>query len=233
MKKKKAILFVIILPMLVCILAPLIYFSFISVSAKTGLTVVIDAGHGGKDNGVSGIISKTPEADLNLEYAFTLKKKMEEQGYRVIMTRTTKEILYSNLNITNKQKDMRRRMEIIANSGAELMISIHMNFYSARSVRGAQVFYNSSNSGAKELAKAIQKTLNENVNILYAKRNVVHLAGDYYILKQTPLPAVIVECGFLSNVEDEKLLLDKDYKELLCANIALGASAFLAVRGEA
>jgi N-acetylmuramoyl-L-alanine amidase len=194
--------------------------------------IVIDAGHGGKDGGVRGVNTGTQEADLNLEYAVTLKRIMEEKGYAVVMTRTAREMSYSSFKVTDKQKEMRRRIEIIENSGAAAVISIHMNGYTVRSVRGAQVFYNNKSPDSKELARLIQGTLNTNVNAVHAKRECLFHPGDYYILNNTKIPAVITECGYLSNAEDERLLLDKDYREAVCKSIAEGVGAFLALSGK-
>ncbi|MDR1940293.1 MAG: N-acetylmuramoyl-L-alanine amidase [Clostridiales bacterium] len=192
--------------------------------------IVIDAGHGGADGGVSGISTGVKESSLNLKFAFLLKAAVENQGYRAVLTRTTEAGLYetafNTLEETRKSKDMRKRKEIIVASKPACVVSLHMNFFSQSSIRGAQVFYNSENPESKKLAKILQGRVN-NLNREYAKRDVTALPGDYYITKAADYPACILECGFLSNPDEERLLLDPEYQEKLIYEAVNGIIIYL------
>jgi N-acetylmuramoyl-L-alanine amidase len=196
--------------------------------------IVIDAGHGGIDGGVSGTITKAKESDLNLKYAISLKNVFEKQGYRIVLTRSTEDGLYGTaaayLNEdSRKSQDMKRRKEIINQAEPVCVLSVHMNFFGKSSARGAQVFYNSSNPESKRLATAVQNKIN-NLNEEYVGRKITQLPGDYYIVKSIEYPSCIVECGFLSNPEDEKLLLNADYRERLVYEIGNGVLMYLKTR---
>lgn len=177
-------------------------------------TIVIDAGHGGIDAGVYGVNTGVKESDLNLAIAKELRGRFIDAGFNCVMTRTTQAGLYGSTAKGFKTRDMQKRKEIIENSGADMVISIHQNTYEMAYRRGSHVFYNIGSADSKELAGYIQSFLNGLSGGV--ERNTT-LAGDYYILKCVDAPSVIVECGFLSNAEDEKLLTDADYR----AEIAL------------
>ncbi len=182
--------------------------------------IVIDAGHGGIDGGAVGKI--TNERDINLEYAQQLKEICQSLGMRVVMTRTDENGLYNPLAANKKRSDMEKRKEIIENSGADLVVSVHMNAFVRGNSRGAQAFYGLENGRGKALAEKVQQSLHNNIN--YAK--ALPKEGDFYILNCTKLPGVLVEFGFLSNVEEEKLLLSETYKNQMCKAVANGVLSF-------
>ncbi|HEY8390565.1 MAG TPA: N-acetylmuramoyl-L-alanine amidase [Clostridia bacterium] len=186
-------------------------------------TIVIDAGHGGIDGGVTGVNTKVKESELNLKVAKKLEKYFKSYGFDVVMTRTNSDGLYGGSVKNFKQKDMKARAEIIRKAKPDAVISIHMNFFSQSKQRGAQVFYKKGNEAGKELARNIQETLA--LNIEYCNR--LYLSGDYYIVNCTDYPSVIVECGFLSNADDEALLITDEYQEKLAYHIMLGCMKFL------
>lgn len=188
------------------------------------LTVVIDAGHGGVDGGVVGVVSGTKESDINLAVARLLQQEFEEKGFRVVMTRGTEAGLYGAATSGYKRRDMQKRAEIINASAPALVISVHQNFFSLSSRRGAQVFYKASSESSKTLACMIQSAFN---GMPECARRSDPLAGDYYVLNCSDYPSVIVECGFLSNAEDEALLVTAEYQQKVAAAIAAGAVAFL------
>lgn len=189
------------------------------------LTVVIDAGHGGVDGGVVGIASGIKESDINLEISRMLQNKFEEAGFHVVQTRSTEAGLYGSATSGYKKRDMKKRAEIINASNPALVLSVHQNFFSLSSRRGAQVFFREDNERSFTLACMIQATLNAMPECV---KQTSPLKGDYYILNCNEYPTVIVECGFLSNEEDEALLLSKEYREKLVTAITEGALAFLA-----
>ncbi len=192
-------------------------------SPNTKLTVVIDAGHGGIDGGCEGTLEGSNERELNLAYANTLKRYLEEYGINVVMTRTTTDGLYSAFSINRKKDDMEKRRQIIEKANADIIISIHMNSFPLKSCRGAHVFYNPDNEVSRSLADSIQESMYTSLS--YAKKEAG--VGDYYMLTCTDIPAVIVECGFLSNLEEEKLLLSSEYREKLCYSILCGVIKYL------
>lgn len=195
-------------------------------SPKPTYTIVVDAGHGGRDDGCSGK-NGTKESEINLKIAKVLKNNLETLGIRVVMTRSDGNGLYSS-NATNfKQSDMDKRMEIIRSAKPDMVISIHQNSYTDESLRGAQAFYQENDETSKGFAESIQSQL---INILNTPR-LESNKGDYYILKESELPAVIVECGYLTNAEEEKLLNTEDYQNKVAYAIMCGVVKYFELCG--
>lgn len=188
-------------------------------------TVVIDAGHGGIDNGVVGIKSGTDEADINLSIARFLKGQFTGAGFNCVMTRSGEAGLYGTSEKGFKMRDMQKRKEIIEQSNADMVISVHQNFCPLPSKRGGTVFYNPESGEGKSLALCIQEELNA-LNA-EAKPNEA-LKGDYYMLKCTSSPSVIVECGFLSNEKDDELLNTESHQRAVAYAIFKGAVSYFA-----
>jgi len=181
--------------------------------------VVIDAGHGGFDPGAYGI-NGTRECDINLLIANKLKDAFIANGASVVMTRETDAALADD-----KDGDMAARREIISTSGQDVTVSIHQNHFEDASVRGPQVFYAEGSEEGAKLANAIQQALNEELEIESPR---VEQASNYYIVKSGSAPAVIVECGFLSNAEDEQLLNNGKYRLAIVRAIVKGTENYLA-----
>ena len=186
------------------------------------LTIVIDAGHGGIDGGVVGRVSGVKESDINLSISRCLQKEFEQAGFRVVQTRPTEAGLYGTATAGYKKRDMQKRAEIIQENAPAL---VHQNFFSMTSRRGAQVFFRNDSSSSRTLACAIQTAFNE---MPETAKKYSALAGDYYVLNCSDYPSVIVECGFLSNPEDEALLITQDYQKKVASVIAQGALSYLA-----
>lgn len=202
-------------------------FALTVTSAETRrFTVVLDAGHGGVDGGVVGINTGMKESDINLAMTRILAARLEDAGLNVILTRQTEAGLYGAATSGYKRRDMRARAEIIAKTAPVLVISVHQNFFSLPARRGAQVFYRKDFAEAKTLACLIQTSLNEMEECV---KRTDALVGDYYILNCSAYPSVIVECGFLSNAEDERLLITKEYQEKLASAITAGVLSFLSL----
>ena len=196
----------------------------VSTASPEVMTVVIDAGHGGIDGGVSGVTSGVKESDINLDAAKRLKRMFKATGVNVVMTRETSAGLYGTLSSGFKVRDLSKRVEIAKEVNADVFVSVHMNKYSDPSRRGAQVFFAADNQKSKQLAECVQKSLNEMPSSV---RECSALVGDYYVLNNAPCPAIICEYGFLSNPEDEKLLLDGDYLENLSYAVFSGVIEYL------
>ncbi len=196
-----------------------------SINATSGAyTVIIDAGHGGVDCGVVGVNSGVKESDLNLEVAKELQEVFDGLNVNTVLTRSSEAGLYGTKSSGFKKRDMQKRKEIIEQNEHDIVISLHMNYYSLPSRRGAQTFYYSKDKNDDKLAKSVQSALN---GMPSASRSCDALYGDYYILKCSKSPSVIIECGFLSNPEDEALLLTKEYRKELAESIASGTIAYL------
>lgn len=188
-------------------------------------TVVIDAGHGGTDPGSIGYKSKVFEADLNLKISKMLEEKLEKTGIMVVMTRSDKNGLAEGMGKKFKKEDMRLRKELIKNVRPNMVISIHHNSYTNHKLRGAQVFYDKTSDISKQIAECIQKEFIKTLD----HSNKSTSPGDYFMLKCTTAPSVIVECGFISNAEEEQLLLTNEYQQKIVDAIYLGVVNFLQI----
>lgn len=184
--------------------------------------IVIDAGHGGIDSGVVGVSKKVKESEINLKIAFVLKDLFEENGFSVVMTRTTNDGLYGNTQKGFKRRDMEARKKIILSANADLVVSVHQNAYKQSYRRGAQVFYQKGSESGERFAKAMQQVFNQR-----SKRNNEYLPGDFYICRCSNVPTVIAECGFLSNPQDEAKLLTEEYRKEVAVCIMKGCVSFL------
>lgn len=216
--KKRVLGAVLLCVILICSVVGVCYAVQTEASPKPHHTIVIDAGHGGRDGGAVGKVSGITENELNLQYAETIKTICEGLGMRVVMTRSDLSGLYSPVADNKKRSDMEARQKIIEESGADVVLSVHMNAFPLTSSRGAQVFFDSKNQGGKELAQSIQTSLHD--SIAYAKS--LASDGDLYILNCTQIPGALVEFGFLSNPEEEELLLDESYRQDICYAVVCG-----------
>lgn len=179
-----------------------------SVSKFNGITIVLDAGHGGRDGGSVGV-DGTIEKEINLEYVLCLKDKLVEQGYKVVLTRKNDDGLYSEFAKNKKTSDMHARFEIIKKANPNLVISLHMNSFGSASAKGANTYYRKDDKSSKECADLIQKSLQTSCGASRSHAKV----GDYYMLNCSYYSSVLIECGFLSNPEEEKLLRTEEYKQ--------------------
>ena len=184
--------------------------------------IIIDAGHGKPDGGAessSGVV----EQEINLKIALKLQELLEQSGYVVILTRSDENGIYDIDSKTIKEKkvsDLKNRVEIGNNSGAEIFISIHLNKIEQEQYSGYQTFYQKDNELSKELAFFIQDNLNFAIQ-KGNKREILPLTGKY-IMDNVKIPTVTVECGFLSNSEEVLLLENEDYQMKLAWGIYLG-----------
>ena len=186
-------------------------------SYKTPL-ILIDAGHGDPDGGAVSDFSDAIESDLNLEYALTLKKLFLSMNYRVELTRSSTQALAKT-----KTEDMEKRKSLIEKSNCDIFISIHMNKFSLSSSLGAQVFYKLEDENSKMLSENIKDLLVKNIE--YSRK--LALPGDFMVLNSANCPAILIECGFLSNKLDENRLRTKPYREKLCYQIFCGTIKYL------
>lgn len=194
----------------------------------TGWRIVVDAGHGGYDGGARARDSGLWEKEINLAVAKQVEKALTQRGAAVFMTRTGDEDLCSSSRPqgkTMKREDMENRVALAVEARADMVLSIHMNEYRDRSQSGPQVFYRQGCDSGRLLAGAMQEAL---IARLQPKKERAALAGDYFIL-QLDVPSVLIECGFISNAAEEKLLLSKDYQQQLGEAIAEGVESYAAL----
>ncbi len=178
-----------------------------------GYTILVDAGHGGTDGGAMAKDSGVLEKELNLKVAIALRDALEQSGAQVIMTRETD----MELN-RNKRADLTARLDLANQGHADMLISIHMNEYRTRGESGPQVFYRAGQEQSRLLAGAIQASM---IQELKPAKERSAIAGDYFILSLN-IPSVLVECGFLSNPSEEKLLLTEEYQRRVAQAIRDG-----------
>ena len=194
---------------------------------KITYTIVLDAGHGGRDAGCSGLDTDVKESDINLAIVKKLKSFLENMGINVELTRHDQNGLYAS-NVENyKLSDMSKRMDIIEKASPEMVISIHQNSYSDRAQRGAQAFYQEGDESGKVFAEAIQSELISQLENAREEANF----GDYYILDECKSNCVIVECGYLTNPDEEKLLSSDEYQDKVAYAIMCGVVRYFGLCG--
>lgn len=191
--------------------------------ATTSFCIVIDAGHGGADPGKVGV-NYILEKDVNLSIALLLAKQLKQEGIAIVLTRDT-DIDLSNGAANFKSADMQNRCKIITDANPIFTVSIHQNSYPDESITGAQVFYFTHSEEAKNLATTLQNSLIANVDPSNKRQPKAN--DSYYLLKKTPTPTVIVECGFLSSPTEAALLSTSEYQEKMVQAIYLGIMEYL------
>lgn len=184
--------------------------------------IVIDAGHGVPDEGAQSS-NGTTEAETNLKIALKLQKLLEQSGATVILTRSDENAIYDLDSKTLKEKkisDIHNRVKIGNESSADIFVSIHLNKIPQQQYWGWQCFYKDGNEKSMKLAKMLQGNLNESIQ--KENKRVPMKLDNIYIIKHVEIPISIVECGFLSNPEEEKLLLEDEYQNKLAWGIYNG-----------
>lgn len=192
----------------------------------TGKVIVIDPGHGGEDPGAVSP-GGTEESHINLAIAKRLKEYLEQDGTMVIMTREDDRGLYDQGGTfrQRKRQDLERRRQVVIDSNADLFISIHINKFPQSKYYGAQTFYLTGDQEAERLAKTIQARLIEVLG--RNNKRQAKASNDYYILKDNNAVSVLVECGFLSNAQEEMLLKDPQYQDKIAWAIYTGIVKYL------
>lgn len=188
-------------------------------------TIVLDAGHGGFDSGMVGSSGIT-EKELNLVYAKKLESLLVQAGYRVVQTRKSDAGLYDEDHNNKKAQDMQKRCAVIEQEQPLLTVSIHQNSYPQdAAVCGPQVFYFEQSQEGKNLASAIQTRLNAMKGVMRQRTEKGN--SSYYILKRSASTTVIVECGFLTNLQEEALLMQEAYQDQVVQAVCDGIFDYL------
>lgn len=185
---------------------------------------VLDYGHGGADCGAIGVDSGVYESDLNLCIGEQVARALEDRDCYVLRTRTGADALGDT-----KRADMARRGAILCTEGADCTVSIHMNKFSDRSVKGPMCYYQAGAAAGQTLAQCVTDALCAALDRPHRLAN----PGNNYVTRIPNAPSVLVECGFLSNAEDEQQLQDPAYQQVLAQAIADGVLAYLESAAEA
>ena len=189
---------------------------------KDQVVIVVDPGHGGEDPGKVGI-NDVLEKDLNLQIAKKVKKLLEEAGIKIVMTRTNDKVPDA------KKEDLNQRVQLINDTKPKLALCIHQNSYPDAKIKGAQVFYHTITPEAEDVASIVQEQLRtvDPTNTRQIKEN-----DTYFMLKNTQVPTIIVECGFLTNPDEAAKLTQEDYQDKLAQAICEGVVKWLNGDGE-
>ncbi len=184
--------------------------------------IVLDAGHGGEDGGAvskSGIVEK----DLNLAITLKVKKILEDNNIQVVLTRSEDVMLYDNADAKlakRKVEDIDKRIEITNNSNADLLISIHMNSFPQNYCKGWQIFYQKDSKIGEEVSIFIQDNIKEVIETKNTR--VPQSINNVKLVNKSKIPAIVVECGFLSNEDEANLLIQEDYQDKIARGICNG-----------
>lgn len=240
--RKKARIYVIKLNRKVLILLGIIVLSIIAVcfiknskiinvlGDRFNNKIVIDPGHGGIDGG-TGDKGGLLEKDINLDIGLKLKKELEEEGFRVIMTRDKDISLeeFSDINSSRYRRDLNARKTIINENNPLMFISIHVNSSKKSTARGVKVYYYPTSTEGKRLAESICKSVDINVYQNFLKDNSMKaeaIPENYYVLRESESTGVLVETGFITNLEDRKLLTDEEYQKKVAFAIKEGIKEY-------
>ncbi len=193
-----------------------------------GLVVALDPGHGGYDGGARAHDSGIWEKETTLAIALAVEKELLSRGATVVLTRREDICLAEGdtANKARKRADLQARVDIAKDAGADVFLSIHLNEYRSRSESGPQVFYQRGGDQGRLLAGCLQAAL---IDHLAPPKQRKAMAGDYYVLRSA-IPSALVECGFLSNAQEERLLLSPDYQQRIAVALADGLVQYVALK---
>ncbi len=194
----------------------------------TNKTIIVDAGHGGIDPGAMTDDESIKEKDVNLKITMKLKELLEASGAMVILTRNDDTSLYKEEEgKTIRQKyneNLKNRKKIIKESSADMFVSIHLNKFEQSKYYGAQTFYPYGKDEDKQLATYIQAELKRVVD--NTNNREIKPRNDLYLLKENEIPSTLIECGFLSNDKEAKLLNDEEYQNEIAWAIYVGIQRY-------
>ena len=186
-----------------------------------GINIIIDPGHGGKDNGTC--YENVLEDEINLNISTKLMNICIDDGAISSLTRVGDYDLASQYAKNRKREDLKKRVEFINSSNADYFISLHLNSYpNNKNVYGPMVYYKRNDEESKNIAISVMNSLNELANT----SKPIH-PEDFYLFKYTNAPGILVECGFLSNYKERELLLDNEYQEKIARTIYKGLDDYL------
>lgn len=201
--------------------------SMAAAEAESRPVIVLDAGHGGEDGGAVGV-GGVEEKTINLAIAVELYDKLTNEGFHVIMVRET-DVAVGDTTLSTvaerKRSDIQYRAELVNSTNNCLLISIHQNFFEQNQYSGAQMFYSGNNAQSAVLAESIRREVVSRIQPENTRENKQAESG-IYLLNHVSVPAVIVECGFISNAEEAELLSDPAYQKRMAEAIAAGVANY-------
>ncbi len=195
--------------------------------------IIVDPGHGGEDGGTSsaeGVIEK----DINLSISNKIDILLTLCGYDTLMTRNEDKLIYDGAPSTMRSKksaDIKKRMAIIESNPESVFLSIHQNYFTQSKYSGAQVFYSANNAESKIIADSIQDSIRDNIQKVN-QRKTKKSGKEIYLLYHAKSPAVMVECGFMSNFEEARLLNEEEYQIKMSVAIIDGLNDYFKAKGE-
>ena len=192
----------------------------------TNKVIIVDAGHGTPDEGAESL-NGTTEAEINLKIALKLQNLLEQSGCTVILTRSDENEIYDVGSDSIREKkisDVKNRVKIGNESSADIFVSIHLNKIPEQQYYGWQTFYKKGSEESKLLATEIQNNLNDAIQ--KENKRIPAMLNSVYIMKNVEIPITIVECGFLSNPEEEELLQTDEYQNKLAWGIYNGINNY-------
>ena len=203
-----------------------------SASVSNRKQIILDAGHGGFDGGA---VAKdgTVEKDINLNITLTLASFLRQSGYEVVLTRqtdvSTDDVETSQIS-AKKKSDLKNRLELMKDYPDAVFVSIHLNKFTTSAANGSQVFYSGKTQGSKELGEAIQRSIVARLQPDNSRVNK-QATSSTYLLYNATLPAVIVECGFLSNSVELERLKNTEYQKQMAFCIFCGITDYFSLVG--
>lgn len=203
----------------IIIIFMILWLGFLKINAKNSYTVIIDPGHGGIDGGA--FCEGIKESDINLSIALKIKEAFKEKGISSLMTREDDVSLCND--IYHKKDDLIGRANIINKTNACFYLSIHLNIFKQKNVRGLEILYNDKYEGSYALASNIYDSYLQKFKLA---RGIVK-NKDLFLLANTNIPGCLIECGFLSNKEERELLISDSYQEMLAGIIVDGSLKYL------
>lgn len=227
--KLKKILYFLICFALVCAFVLLITTAYFRLNVFTSEgnvksnahTIIIDAGHGGEDGGA--VNDNVIEKDLNLQISTKLSDMLTLFGYKTQQIRTEDKSVYTQGENVRQRKvsDMKNRLEIFNSSADNVVVSIHQNKFTESKYSGTQIFYSPNNPESEELAESIRQSVKTTLQP-ENERECKKADKSIYLLKNSTVPAVIAECGFISNEAECAKLQDNTYQQKMAYSIAVG-----------
>ena len=228
-KRKIAVILAVVLSLAILSTAVANGYKYIAVGGTVTeqRTIILDAGHGGFDGGAVAP-DGTVDKDINLKIALTLKDFLRQSGFKVIMTResdVSTDDVETDKIATRKKSDLKNRLELMRDNPNAVFVSIHLNKFTTSAANGSQVFYSAKQEDSKVLGDCIQKSI---VKLLQPENTRVNkqATSSTYLLYNATVPAVLVECGFLSNTAELKRLKDEEYQKKMAFSIFCGIVSF-------
>ncbi|MBC5787566.1 MULTISPECIES: N-acetylmuramoyl-L-alanine amidase [Clostridiaceae] len=189
--------------------------------------IIIDPGHGGEDGGAEGLYQAV-EKNINLDISLELADLFRASGFEVILTRDHDVSIYDDSAKSLRQKkrsDLKKRLEIANDNPQAIFISVHQNKFEQNQYSGAQIFYGEKNASSKLLAESLQQAFVANLQPENT-RQVKPITSSVYLIQNAKPVAVLAECGFLSNPEESKKLLDSTYQKQVAFTLYSGILRF-------